>query len=947
MAVTLTGAVAAQAQTPAPAAAPAVDEIVVTGTRVVRDGYEAPTPLTVLGTEALEAAAPENIADLVNDLPSVVGSATPQTSNLSFSNGQAGLNTLNLRGLGSTRTLVLLDGQRSVPSTITGLVDVNDFPQQLISRVDIVTGGASAAYGSDAVSGVVNFVLNKDFTGVKGEVSGGLTTYGDDPAAKVALSAGSGFANDRGHVLVSGEWSRRWGIFSVPRDWNNEGWAIINNPRYTATNGEPQRLVLSGVGLSTATPGGIITNTALRGIYFGPGGTPAQFNYGPLVSDPFTQGGDWASTQVNQYNTLDQRVTRQGIFLRTSYDVSDNVTAFAQLQWGFARSIGLALKQFDIATRVIRVDNAFLPTSVRDRATALGISQFTLGTNNLDLPTITFDNERTVNRYVVGLNGSFDAMGSEWTWDAYFQKGVSRTSENGLNVTAKAEFAAAIDAVRTANGTIACRVNTDAITTNDMPGCIPYNIMGIGVNSQSAINYVFGSGEHPQRNQRFGQDVWAVTLNGEPFDIWAGPVSLAIGGEHRTEKVAGRADPVSLFNGWFAGNYLPTFGKYNVTEGFVETVVPLAKDEAWAEALDLNAAARVTHYSTSGTVVTWKVGATYQPMSDIRFRVTRSRDIRAPNLNELYQAGTANTNTVTDPFNGNAVTPYQGLQVGNPALQPEKADTTGVGVVVAPSFIPGLTAAVDYYNISIKDGINNIGPQITVDRCFQGVTQYCSAIIRGPNASGVQVIQQIRLQPFNFAAQTARGIDFEASYTMPLSTVSEDMDGSLGLRFLATHYIKSYVNDGINVPYDTVGVLNSGNNGPPSWVYTGTITYTADPVTATLTGRGMSGGVYGASNYAYIACTSGCPTSTVAAPTINMNRIPSVFYLDAGMKYEFMHNDDGLSAEMFLNINNLLNKDPPRVASGPGGFPYASIPALPALHDVLGRMFRAGIRFQM
>lgn len=922
-----------------------VDEIVVTGTRVVRDGYSAPTPLTVLGQEALELAAPENIADLVNDLPSVVGSATPQTSNLSFSNGQAGLNTLNLRGLGASRTLVLLDGQRSVPSTITGLVDVNDFPQQLISRVDIVTGGASAAYGSDALSGVVNFVLDKNFTGFKGEVSGGLTTYGDDPSAKVALSAGTGFANDRGHLLLSGEWSRRWGIFGVPREWNNQGWAIINNPRYTPTNGEPQRLLLNQVGLSSAMPGGIITNTALRGTTFGPGGVPRQFNYGAITSDPFTQGGDWASIQVNGNNSLDQRINRQGVFVRASYDVTENVEAFAQVQWGFARATGWALKLFNVANLTMRSDNAFLPDSVRARADALGITQFTVGKIHADFPTATFDNERTVNRYVVGFNGAFDAMDTEWTWDAYFQKGVSRTSENGFHVDGKVTLGNALDAVRhPTNGTIVCR----STLTNPTNGCVPYNIFGIGVTSQATMDYVFMSPEHPQRNQRFGQDVFAATLNGEPFDIWAGPVSLAVGAEHRKEKVSGRSDPVSMINGWSSGNYLPTFGSYTVTEGFAETVVPLAKDTAWADALDLNAAVRVTDYSTSGVVVTWKVGATYQPMSDLRFRITRSRDIRAPNLNELYQAGTSNTSNVTDPANNNATTQYQGLQVGNLALDPEKADTLGLGVVVSPSFIPGLTASADYYTINIKGGIAAVGAQTIVDRCYQGVTAYCAAITRGVNSTGANVISQIRLQPFNFAESIARGLDLETSYTMPLEAIANDWAGNLNLRFLATRYIKNYTNDGINPAYDTVGTHTAGGNGPPKWMYTGSVTYQADPVTLTMTGRGISGGYYSAGNYRYIACTTGCPTSTVAAPTMNVNRIDAVFYLDAGVAYDVMSAaDDGVNVEMFLNVNNLLNRDPPVVASGPGGFPYATAPTNPGLYDVLGRMFRAGIRFSM
>ncbi len=918
-----------------------VDEIVVTGTRILRNGFQSPTPVTVLAEEAMDTAAPENVADLVNDLPSVVGSATPQTSNLQFSSGLAGLNTLNLRGIGSNRTLVLLDGQRSVPSTITGLVDVNDFPQQLINRIDVVTGGASAAYGSDALSGVVNFVLNKNFTGLKGEVAGGITTYGDDPSSKITLSAGSDFANGRGHVLMSGEWSRRAGIFGVPRDWSDDGWLIMNNPRYTPSNGEPRRLLVSGAGLTMATPGGIIVDTALRGIYFGPGGAPAQLNFGPLVSDPYMQGGDWKSTLMTDYSTLDQRITREGLFFRAAYDVSDDVRAFVQAQWGFAHSVGWALKQFNIGNIIVRADNAFIPASIAAHAKSLGLSQFTLGTNNIDMPTITFDNERTVNRYVVGLNGNFEAFVKAWDWDAYYQKGISRTSENGLFVTAKTEYGLAVDAVYAPNGAIICR----STLSDPGNGCVPHNVFGIGVNSASAIEYVFKTPEHPQRNQRFAQDVMALTVNGEPFDVAAGPVSLAVGAEHRIEKVNGRADPISLINGWFAGNYLPTTGRYSVTEAFAETVVPLARNATFADSLELNAAVRATRYSTSGVVATWKLGASYQPRSDIRFRVTRSRDIRAPNLNDLFQAGTANTSNVTDPFNNGSVTTYQGLQVGNPLLEPEKADTTGVGIVFAPSFLRGFTASADYYNIDIKGGIQNVGAQTIVDRCFQGVTEFCTAITRGVSSTGGNVITQIRLQPFNFTAQTARGLDLEAIYRVALERVSENMNGVLTFRVLATHYLKNYTDDGINPAYDTVG--SNGGNGQPNWAYTGSIVYANKPVTFVLTARGVSKGLYSINNYPYVMCSGGCPTSTLSAPTINDNRIKGASYLDAGAIYKVYASEEGRSVDLFVTVSNLLDKDPPVVATGPGGFPYTAIPTNPGLYDVLGRMFRAGLRFSM
>src|SRR4051812_1619436 len=212
------------------AQAPVTEEIVVTGTRVVRDGYEAPTPLTVVGLEQVQQAATNSTIDYLTTLPSMAGNYTPQSSTQNVSTGTAGTASVNLRNLGTTRTLVLINGQRSVPSTITGLVDINTIPQQLIERVDVVTGGASAAYGSDAVAGVVNFVLDTKFTGVKGEVSGGVTPYGDDRQWKISLPAGTPFANDRGHFIISGSAQYQDGVLTGGRDWNETGLQIITNP---------------------------------------------------------------------------------------------------------------------------------------------------------------------------------------------------------------------------------------------------------------------------------------------------------------------------------------------------------------------------------------------------------------------------------------------------------------------------------------------------------------------------------------------------------------------------------------------------------------------------------------------------------------------------------------------------------------------------------------------
>jgi len=925
---------------PAGAQPGSLQEVVVTGSRISRENFEAPTPVAVVGAEQINQAAPENLADFVNDMPSMVGSATPQTSNLSFSNGQAGINALNLRALGTVRTLVLLDGKRSPPSAITGIVDINDLPQSLVQRVEVVTGGASAAYGSDAMTGVVNFILDKDFTGLKSEVSGGRTDYGDDDNWKVTLTGGLPFADGRGHLLLNGEYTHRDGIYGVPRSWNNDGRYIMNNPAYTPTSGLPERLVVRNASLTTATLGGIITNTALRGTTFGEGGTPRQFQYGSLVRDPWMQGGEWANNQFNQYNTLDQEVDRTGLFARASFSITDNFGVFAQASRNESETLSWQLKQFNLANLVIRAGNPFIPASVAAQMASSGITQFTLGTMNNDIPVISFSGEREVTRLMAGFEGGFALFGTDWEWDAYYQLGTTNSSETGYNITYKARYSAALDTVvNPANGQPICR----STLTDPTNGCLPYNPMGINVNSPEAIAWLMGS---PHRDQRFTQEVVAATLRGEPFDSWAGPVSLAMGIERREEKVRGESDPTSLINGWFAGNYLPTFGSYHVAEAFLETVVPLAKDLPFAQSLDLNAAVRRTDYSTSGLVTTWKAGAVWQPIDDLRFRVTRSRDIRAPNLNELFAAGTANTNSVTDPFNNNQNAPYQGLSVGNPLLQPEKADTLGFGVVLQPRFLEGFTASVDYYDVKITDAIGNVGAQTIVDNCFAGMQEFCGAITRGIGAGGVSQITQIRLSPFNLVGLKARGVDYEMSYVFGLDRLFGNLSGGMRLSLLATNYLENYQDNGVNPPADSVG-SNSGLNGlgtsgPPDWVYRATLAYSGDRISASLTGRGFSDGKYSTT---YIECTSGCPVSTADNPTINDNSLPGAFYLDASLSYKMTW--AATDVETFFSVTNLTNKDPGMVPQGPAGISYAQAPVNASLYDILGRVYRIGVRMKM
>jgi len=902
-------------------------EIVVVSTRVVRDGYESPTPTSVLGVAEIEANAPQNIANFVNQLPQMAGSDTPTVTTGSVSAGRAGINTFNLRALGGNRVLVLLDGRRVPSSLTTGIVDINTLPQELVTRVDTVTGGASAAWGSDAVAGVVNFTLNREFTGLKASVQGNTTNYGDNQGYNARLTGGTRFADDRGHFILSGEVAHSDGITGVPRDWYS-GIKTLFNPDYTPANGEPELIVRRNSGYTAGTPGLIITSGPLAGTYFGPGGVPAQLNTGSLVSGAGFVGGDWEYADFGTLGDLDSRVTRQSIFALASYDISDSLQVYAEASYANSDLSSKAVAQFNLGNLTLFPDNAFLPEDIAAILQADGAESYSAGSINTDLPALTATNQRSMQRFALGAKGSLDASKAGWTWEAYVQTGRADIRNEALT-TVTQRYNQALDAVRDANGQIVCRVNADADPSNDDPACVPYNILGEGTASDPALNYVLGTGF---RNTRLEQDVVAASIRGEPFTNWAGPVSLAAGLEYREESTSGSNDPLSAQRAYFAGNYSATFGSYDVTEGFVETVIPLFEGDQ-GNMLDLNAAVRATNYSTSGSVTTWKAGVTFAPIEDVSFRIYQSRDIRAPSLAELFATGIAGTRTITDPFNNNESAVIIDLRSGNPELEPEEADSTGIGVVFRPQFLPGFTLSADYYDIEIDGAIGNLSSPTIVNGCFDGVAEFCDAIIRDENG----IITQVNAQPFNSRTLTARGIDFEATYQTSLDSFNSNWDGDLTFRLLATNYLENSTDlpDPSAIDTDTVG--ENRFRGPPDWKYWAQVMYDHGPANVTLAARGISDGVY---NNNYFECSSDCPTSTNALTTIDDNSIAGAFYVDAAFSYQF---NDATSG--FLSVSNLLDKDPAQVPASEniGNTPKG---VNIVLYDLFGTVFRAGLRVQ-
>jgi outer membrane receptor protein involved in Fe transport len=896
--------VVAQAEAQSAAAAPTTD-ITVTASRIMRDGFQAPTPTTVVTSAAIARTAPANVADALNQLPALSGASSPSTANGSTAGGIAGANFLNLRNLGVNRTLVLLDGRRVAASAPNSAVDINLLPTALLQRVDVVTGGASAAWGSDAVAGVVNFVLDEKFSGVKGSLRGGLSDHGDAGELAADLSFGTSFADGRGHIIVSGEYSRSEGVRRADsRDWYR-GNRLVTNPAYAPGSGQSQLIVSPGVDLGTISPGGLIASGPLRGTNFGPNGTTSLFDFG-LQSGLVKLGG--TPNDFGGQIELQSPVYKETVFSRATFDLTDDITAFGEFGYGHTQSPYISIPRFRFSDITISRQNPFLPASVAQRMDTAGLTNFVMGRINTDFGVAMPENERELLRFVGGFRGK---IGSGWTWNAYYQRGDSRIENRIDNNLIIARYNAGIDVVTNpANGQPICR-STLASPAN---GCIPINLFGYGSPSSQAVEWANGTA---LQIIKIKEDVAAASIQGEPLSLWAGPVSVAAGVEYRRERLRASADDISITNGFSVGNFKPSRGSYNVKEAFGEIVVPLVSDQSWTKSLELNGAVRLTDYSTSGTVTTWKAGATWALNDAITLRGTRSRDIRAPNLNDLFQGGSSNTSQLTDPVL-NSIYTVRVLTTGNLALDPEVANTWSGGVVLQPGFLPGFSASVDYYDISISDAITTPTGQLVVNRCAAGDPLYCGFITR----EGGRMTQVITTG-VNSRNEGARGFDIEASYRTRMP-----WDATFALRGLATHAMKRTVTDQAST-YDYVGEYGGiANFATPAWRALVSADYEEGPVALSLQERFIS---------------SGRVLNSYTDAQLADNRVDSVFYTDLSATYTFERAPG--KAQLFMVVQNLFDQDPP-VAATTQGNAYAHVGTNTTLYDVVGRYYRAGLRFQ-
>ncbi|HEU4549544.1 MAG TPA: TonB-dependent receptor [Rhizomicrobium sp.] len=908
------------------------ESVTVTGSRIARPGYESPTPLTVQSADILNMANPGGPTDALTKMPVLSASSQPRGSTGS---GGSGGSFLNLRNLGANNTLVLLDGQRFVASTSSGSVDISLFPTALIQRVEVVTGGASAAYGSDAVTGVVNFILDNELEGIKGSVGAGVSNLGQDFEDKASLAMGTSFGGGRGHIVAGGEWYHSNGIYSlISTPLGKRSCQKITLPSGSAT----KQGFFCDVRSSQANYAGLISGSTLtngkssslmKGTTFDANGSPIPFNYGQYVTGTTMVGGDGIKLQ---FLPGSEPATRAVFYERTSWDFNQNLSVYATLNYGVSNydyQIGSYDQNLGATALTIHADNAYLDPSLATYMQTNGIASFTLNKYFANLPRTWIQHDNSVFRAVLGAKGN---VFGDWGWDLHFENAQTDESVTALNDEYMEHVALASDAVVDPNtGRIVCR----STLTNPGNGCLPFNMMGSSGRSAPVDGRGFNGATDGQlkyltgtdwRKTQIIEDDLAFNLTGTPFSLWAGDVSFAAGGEWRYEAMnqsvapeGNLFNPITGVNGPFrVGNYFAQSGNYEVTEGYVETVVPLLRDNTLGR-IDFNGAARIANYSTSGDAFTWKAGLTWDVTDEVRLRGTRSRDIRAPNLNELFAAVNGGHGSIIDygitnpdgthPVNAQA----QNFSQGNPNLKPEAANTTTAGVVYQPEWLPGLQTSADWYRIEINKAIGNISSQLIVQQCAQGATQECQFVLRNPDGSLFGTITS----PQNLVGMQTSGVDFEANYALPLSDIG-DMNGTLNFHALA-NYVGKFTQE-------TAGVSTinyAGEDDHPQWRWTLQTLYTNGPFSTFVQMRYSGSGLF---------------DKTLDAATLPTIHVPGQVLFDVNFNYDIPVSNGVVG--LYLNITDLFNDIEPPTAGGGGQGGYGS-----NQYDPLGRFFRTGIRF--
>jgi outer membrane receptor protein involved in Fe transport len=788
-----------------------IDEVVVTGTRIKQSELGFANPVTTFDADTILQSGKTDLADFLAQSPALVGSTTGDlTAGSNYGYGAVGLNLLDLRHLGVDRTLVLVDGRRHVAGLEgTAAVDIDTIPQDLLQAVDVLTGGASAIYGADGVSGVVNFRSRRDFEGLLVRGQTGISSEGDGDNNFVAITGGMNFSEGRGNVALAYEYSSDKRVSDQDRDWLRAPRAVHllqNQDDLDDDPNLPDNVPYDDVRYADSAPNGAVDIDFDTLSDFE--GTGAVYDRGFLLenSGGYTQGG--SSTPIDGYQgDLFPELDRHVVNLLSHFDVNDSLTLSAEAKYVRSHAYSLSQPSFDFYL-FMTPDNPFMPDAIRD-AIIPGAAVDWFGDpdapdgvlvtrDNYDVGVNAEDAVRETLRGVLGANGR---ISDNLEYEISYVYGETEVEITELDNRIEDNWLAAIDVVTGPGGQPVCRRTLDPDAEDYLPDCVPFNIFGEGVRSQAAVDFVtIDSVSHT----RLTQQVVSGSLNGNLgnfMELPGGPIGFAVGAEYRKETSA--SDPATeMAEGLtWVGPVTPSRGSFDVKEVFAEFNLPVLEKARYAELLSFGAAFRASDYSTVGSTSTWKLDAVYTPVSSFTFRATYAQAVRAPNISELFSPESTTFHFIVDPCDINELnngtstresncaalltgmgvdpgtflpsnTPQatvftEGSFGGNIGLSEETATTWTAGLVLRPQFAEGLTVSLDWYDIEIEDAINTPEAQELAELCVDQPSldnNFCGGIDRDPDTG---YIIGFTVRPDNVASFRTAGLDVAVNWALP------------------------------------------------------------------------------------------------------------------------------------------------------------------------------------
>ena len=933
---------ASLASTAAEAQTATTEDVVITGSRIIRRDLVAPTPIVTASQEALQQSGAVNLEAAINQLPQFVPAGG--ANNGGRGGGQRA--TLNLRGLGTQRALVLMDGRRLPPSDSNGVVDINNIPQSIIESVETITGGASAIYGSDAISGVVNFKTKRNFEGMQVDAQYGNTEETDRQSRDINVTMGGNFAEGRGNAVVSFGYSDRQRLPGYKREFNDLGTlssflgygayvaAASNLPNAAAVNTLFQSYGVAGTtsnnnNFGINDDGTLFTITGARNYRGIRDGEYVIFNGD--VRYPFAPTLDALSAQE-----------RRAIFGKAHYDLTDNLTLFATALWSNPvtdQDDGTSLTQFG-TLNTVPITNPFIPTALRNLLATRPTpgARFDLNARYSGFPHKGWTDEYQTMQFVGGLRGNVGIK--DWTFELSGQSDRTEHIQTQRGAIIKSKIQQLLDAPDGGNSICAGGYNPfgNANALRVSPQCIAF--------ATTTLNNL----------EDISQDVIEGTMNGSLFDLPAGPLQFSLVASKRTNEYKSTPDFMLREAGTIEASNATaaTYGKIWVSEIAGEVLVPVLRDVSFAQRLNLGLAYRYSDYNLSGGSSTYKADIDYAPIEGIMFRSGYARAVRAPNVGELYLAPSAgggggglgsiaagggdpcDVRTVARRNGGAALralciatgvpanivdtytfptTATGSLQSGNPNLMPETADTFTAGLVLRSNFdtplLSNASISVDYYDIRIKDIIGQIGANVLpscynvngFNPSYSASTVYCGLVARDVNGQLVTVTSQL----LNLGGRIRRGVDIAIDWRYDIGP------GTAKINVVASHIIKDASNDFPTLPKRNL----AGTNGNPDWSGLTTFGYEVGPVDMSLRWRYIDGTKH--------------PTFVTSPTAVQPGTKPYNLF-DLVGSFDLREN-----VQLRGGVTNLLNQDPLIIAGTPGN-------TNTSLFDILGRSYYLALR---